>query len=348
MTPVEMDGENSDDVNRFERETTACVEDRVLFDGFVEVDDEFKREIIKKLREKAGGMFLWAELQIKILCRLKRMTLSQIEARLDKLPPNSASAYDTIYDMIETEPDEDDPVNAKNALRWVMCSDRPLSPETWSHAVWLASGVQTKRKGFENHGGLQKFPNPPASYEPTIIDAEYPRRICHNLVGIDSKRNVVQLIHLSVREFLEKKPEFTETPPHAVAAETCLSVLCRASPEYMKGPATACVNEHGLRHLLHAPNRSKRILSLQRSFFRPSLAFNTWLQTAMVHDKELCMGIDPLFVAASYGLAQVCQDLLDDDPKRSSRAINVHGRTAPHAAAQLNHCDVIDILLKFS
>jgi hypothetical protein len=57
---------------------------------------------------------------------------------------------------------------------------------------------------------------------------------------------VVQLIHLSVREFHEKKVAFSEIAPDAMATETCLSVLCRALPEGLKGTATDYVLKHGL------------------------------------------------------------------------------------------------------
>jgi hypothetical protein len=125
--------------------------------------------------------FLWAELQIRMLCRLKLMSPAQIDDELDKPPAALASTYEAIYAMINAEPDKDD---------------------------------RSQRN----------------SYDPTSFNADYLRRVCHNLVSIDRKRNVVQLIHLSVREFHEKKVAFSEIAPDAMATETCLSsyaALCR-------------------------------------------------------------------------------------------------------------------------
>jgi hypothetical protein len=73
--------------------------------------------------------FLWAELQIRMPCRLKLMSPAQIDDELDKPPAALASTYEAIYAMINAEPVKDDRVNAKNELRWIMCSKRPSSPD---------------------------------------------------------------------------------------------------------------------------------------------------------------------------------------------------------------------------
>jgi ankyrin repeat protein len=81
---------------------------------------------------------------------------------------------------------------------------------------------------------------------------------------------------------------------------------------------------------------------------RLSPTYNAWLSAAIVHDRELCSDIDPLFVGAHYGLAQVCQNLLHEDPDRKTQPLakNTYGRSALHAAAQMGHSDVSDVLLK--
>jgi hypothetical protein len=128
-------------------------------------------------------------------------------------------------------------------------------------------------------------------------------------------------------------------------------VLCRALPEGLKGTATDYVIKHGLWHLRRTAKNStgsELIHKHQWDFFQSSMAYNAWLSAAIVHDRELCSDIDPLFVGARYGLAQVCQNLLHEDPDRKTQPLakNTYGRSALHAAAQMGHSDVSDVLLK--
>lgn len=62
--------------------------------------------------------------------------------------------------------------------------------------------------------------------------------LCHNLVVYDEGLDVFRFAHLSVREFLEKRPEFSDISCNILAAESCLlqmvaSVDCSSAASYV-------------------------------------------------------------------------------------------------------------------
>ena len=54
---------------------------------------------------------------------------------------------------------------------------------------------------------------------------------CLNLVVLDSKLNVLHFTHVSFQEFLEMKPEFSQSRIQSLAAISCLHIC-------MQGPTT--------------------------------------------------------------------------------------------------------------
>lgn len=93
-----------------------------------------------------------------------------------------------------------------NAFSWLLCAQRTLSS-----VEFLAAVSTTPQRKFDQ---LTKD---------HILD------LCSNMVLYDATLDVFRFTHLSVREFLEKRPEYTEEATNAIAAKTCLlSVLSAA------------------------------------------------------------------------------------------------------------------------
>ena len=86
-------------------------------------------------------------------------------------------------------------------MAWILCSQRRLSADEFLAAISV---------DFEGNA--------------IKICREDVLNICHNLVILDPELNVFRFAHLSVREFLEERPEYTITVTHSLAAERCLTV----------------------------------------------------------------------------------------------------------------------------
>ena len=87
----------------------------------------------------------------------------------------------------------------KNVFSWLMCSQEALRSSDFLAVVAVAPD--------------QSFPRVSRA---EILD------ICCNLVVYDATLDVFRLAHLSVREFLEKRPEYSESAINSLAAEVCL------------------------------------------------------------------------------------------------------------------------------
>jgi len=242
--------------------------------------------------------------------------------------------------MILAEDHADDCEAAKMALRWVMCAVRPLSPEEWAHAAWLSS---TFIHAGASVAGIDDVPD----IKPPVL-----QKLCHTFVSIDNQLNVVRFAHLSVREYLETKTDFMERLPDYMASETCLAYLSRSKS--IVGPFSKYIIDNWSDHCKRITERPstgcqrppqrifKSVLELVRNFLRPGDVYRRWL--SHVNEVEFCKDIDPLFVAARYGLSESCKEMLAcNDQSPAPR--NMERRTPLHAAAQFGHTDVVRLYI---
>jgi len=275
-------------------------------------------------------------LQVEGLKRLNRR--KHLEDKLNKLPKDLTATYDEMYRAILAEDYSDDCEAAKMALRWIICAVRPLSPEEWAHAAWLASTfIQTEA---------------PATSIDDVPDIKPPvlQKLCHSFVSIDNQLNVVRFAHTSVREYLEKKTAFMELLPDYMASKTCLAYLSQSKS--IVGPSSRYIIDNWSDHckrITERPNTGaqcppqpifKSVLGLARHFLRPGDVYRRWL--SHVNEVEFCMDIDPLFVAARYGLAEICREMLTCSGQ-SPAPRNKECKTPLHAAAQFGHTDVVKL-----
>ncbi|KAF8415383.1 ankyrin repeat-containing domain protein [Tirmania nivea] len=319
-----------------EREITKLIHKKALLLG--EVDDNFKRQIVDRISEKSEGMFLWAHLQIEGLKMLNRR--KHLEDRLNTLPKDLTATYDEMYQMILAEDHADDCEAAQMALRWVMCAVRPLSPEEWAHAAWLSSTFIYIEASVS---GIDDVPD----IKPSVL-----QKLCHTFVSIDKQLNVVRFAHLSVREYLERKANFMELVPDYMASKTCLGYLSRSRS--IVGPFSKYIIDYWSDHCKRISERSntggqrppqhivKSILELVRNFLHSGYVYQRWL--SHVNEVEFCKDIDPLFVAARYGLSESCKEMLACSGQNPAPR-NMERRTPLHAAAQFGHKDVVRLYI---
>ncbi|KAH6670609.1 hypothetical protein B0J14DRAFT_99850 [Halenospora varia] len=173
------------------------------------ITDQLAERMVDVLTERAQGMFRWVELQLDLLISSERRIKyrKDFENRLTKLELGSGQevleslreTYDDIYER-NTRDGEYSRNVAEKALQWILSAARPL--KIWELGV--AVSVSTE--------------------DPITTDLLL--ELCSNFFLVDP-RGLVQLAHLSVREYLETKEVegrhiFIPEEAHAEAALTCL------------------------------------------------------------------------------------------------------------------------------
>ncbi|KAJ5813170.1 hypothetical protein N7447_010193 [Penicillium robsamsonii] len=160
-----------------------------------------KSKILDTLLGRCQGMFQWAALQAHQIQKCK--TESSVWKRLENLPDGIQKAYDEAWSQIE-ELEEPDKILANRAMLWTMAAERPLS----TSQIICAVRVNTK-------GELSTLADE--------IDEQGLLSLCNNLLTIDSQQKVWRFAHLSVREYLETKLQWTLPRANFHAASACLS-----------------------------------------------------------------------------------------------------------------------------
>jgi hypothetical protein len=142
-------------------------------------------------------------LQLQSLCELK--TDEAVRERIGRLPPKLEDLYLELYEKVIKYPAEADRQITRITLSWLLCAQRRLKS-----AEFLAALSMTPRRYV---GQVTKG---------QVLD------LCCNMVVFDSTLDTFRFAHLSVREFLEKQPEYTSTAINSLAAETCILELLSA------------------------------------------------------------------------------------------------------------------------
>ena len=152
-----------------------------------------------------AARFRWASLQLEVLCSLKLDT--DICATLGQLPPKLEHLYLNLYEeRIMSYPGEIGRAVLSNVLKWLLCAQRPMRSSEFCTAVAMNLSILSEFITTEN-----------------ILD------LCSKFVVLDRGLDTFRFAHLSVREFLEKRPEYSQNSCHILAAEICLLQLIGSS-----------------------------------------------------------------------------------------------------------------------
>lgn len=137
-------------------------------------------------------------MQIQNICDIRRFKLAEdVEREIGKLPKSLKGSYDSIYESINGLP-ETAKLVAKRTISWLLCAQRPLESLELIAAITIDG------------------PKQPISNE-DILSA------CCNLVVYDGVSQHFRFAHLSVREYLESRPEYSPAEIHLEACYACLS-----------------------------------------------------------------------------------------------------------------------------
>jgi len=153
----------------------------------------------------SSSRFRWASLSIQSLCDSERIKLpGDIELALGRLPKDLSGLYDIIYAQVPLLPSHgnsnagktlNSSLVAKRTLNWILCSQAHLSTKQFIAAV---SG---------------DFFDQPGSATLTIDEI---LDVCCNLVVHDERADTFRFAHLSVREYLEDRAEYSKLEIHTV------------------------------------------------------------------------------------------------------------------------------------
>lgn len=221
---------------------------------------------ISKLESKSKGSFLWVHLTVKELRSLYKK--SNIEDALRNVPDGMGSLYARILaDMAQQRHKAD----ARTLLQWAITSARPMK------VAELAAAFSWDMQ------------------ERLISPVDAIKTYCGSLLEVDDDRQIVDVAHHTVREYLfQRKTSSTEAVPQYFAFDKnlChgrLSVVCvkylneRLSPQsFMAGreePFFSYASEHFSEHVKNASGmREKqeveRLISALTDFFkRPVLSW---------------------------------------------------------------------------
>jgi hypothetical protein len=122
------------------------------------------------------------------------MTLDdEIRERLGRLPAQLAHLYAEIYQrFLRTEASH---LTTRTILRWLMCAKRTLASAEFLAAISL------------NPARWERGTKPQRLFtKEQVLD------ICCNLVVYDNELDTFRFAHLSVREFLEEREEYSQLP----------------------------------------------------------------------------------------------------------------------------------------
>ena len=215
--------------------------------------EEMTELIISQIRIGADGMFRWVSLQLDALRRLKRD--EDVRARLGRLPQELGQLYLEIYNDLVSAQEKSGRSIINNALKWLLCAKEELRAPEFLLAVAANLDTSDGEVSTDN-----------------LLD------LCNNFIVYDDGLQVFRFAHLSVREFLEQRPEFADVSCYSLAAECCLLKIIAS---------LNCPNTERLMSVAHL-HRLRGDLASMESFSSTNFlgyANNFWI--------EYCQSIPP-------------------------------------------------------
>ena len=138
---------------------------------------------------------------------------ADVRTMLGRLPPKLEQLYFEIHErLISSQPGEISKSVVRRILKWLLCAQRQITSSELRLAIVLNMDVSL-----------------------TDLSKDRVLELCHNLIILDEGLDVFRFAHLSVREFLEKQPEYSQVSCHLIAAEACLLQLIAASRSPVAG-----------------------------------------------------------------------------------------------------------------
>ncbi|KAE9388110.1 hypothetical protein BT96DRAFT_443763 [Gymnopus androsaceus JB14] len=181
---------------------------------------ETKNQITDSLTRRANGMFRWVDCQLIALQSC--IGLKEVDSVLNQLPTNLHDTYIQALQAIEPSCIDD----TKQVLQWLCFSMEPLSLSALGEVI-----------AFVSDDGVIRFEK---RYR---VAPEHIAFLGATLIHVDQTENVVELAHMSVKEFLLSEHlkshvstvvsqfHMQEFLIHKVIVESCLTYLLQFDTE---------------------------------------------------------------------------------------------------------------------
>ncbi|KAL8916277.1 MAG: hypothetical protein Q9208_008606 [Pyrenodesmia sp. 3 TL-2023] len=283
--------DNADDIMKFVSEKIS----QDLLSGTA--SDQLKERVTKDLNQKANGVFRWVALQVDALCDPYRVfSQKDVEYLLSRLPETLEDTYSAIVrDLDKFTPPSCQAI--KNTIKLMICAEYPIDAREMLEALSILSGEERDLD------------------EATIL------KMGRGLIVKESPyRPRFVFAHLSVKEFFEKRTEYSGEYAHAVAAEACLEAYLKLDPSLPGRRLNFLVyaNTHLGRHYMKSGSlrQKPKLRVLMEEFIfghGPGSAFEKWNRFSFRSSLELAPGTNaermrcvsrpalPLFMICVYG-----------------------------------------------
>ncbi|KAK0641814.1 hypothetical protein B0T16DRAFT_461843 [Cercophora newfieldiana] len=174
------------------------------------IDNKLRDQIVSKIEQTSGGMFLLPALQISNV--LSQTTRKQVVVALETLPTKLGEALDLTMERIRTQSlDSDSRAKlALNVLMWLSTVRRPITPTELQHAIAISEQLSEELS---------------ASSIVDLTDPVFFVDCCFGLVTIDSEKSVIRLVHFSVNEYLETRRDSLFPAADSILSRSCIAYL---------------------------------------------------------------------------------------------------------------------------
>lgn len=146
-------------------------------------DPRVRSRIVRILNVRSKGMFLWVALMLKEL--ESRSTIDAIESALSSLPDGLNEVYERILIQLHNTLKPSRKTFCCRLLKWITLAKRPLRLDEIGEALKLEYATATGDPSFTQN---------------LLCSVRELELVCGSLVTV--KNQLIQLIHLSTREFL--------------------------------------------------------------------------------------------------------------------------------------------------
>ncbi|KAL4875480.1 hypothetical protein BJY04DRAFT_224039 [Aspergillus karnatakaensis] len=309
---------NREDVARFIDMKVRQFFEETAFEETV-LQGRYRKLLTTHLRDKSDGMFRWVDQSIAYLRQLKVIDLDNLVPTLDSVPPGLMEMYATAFQSMKSTQNPKGPDVLRRILTWIMYaqSDQVLAPAG-------------ETGGFHGTGPFLNAINYGYDGRHTNLTERDVLQMCSGFVTLDK---TFGLTHLSVKEFLQERPEYTPEAGHAFLAASFVSYLNYTNKFqiFNRGHRVFhdfrdfqyCfrhyVAEYWAQHCgMAGCQRSKQPLASLLSYFWPRPERQDCTFTSCVYESRFLLfnGFDsvtvdrkptPFFLACYYGLQEVVE-----------------------------------------
>jgi ankyrin repeat protein len=235
-------------------------------------------------------------LQIQNLCDSQRMIHeNDIYEELGKLPNTLKESYDIIYERVKMASPTSQQI-AERAIKWLLCAQRPLNSPEFIAAISVDSN---------------------GNYTPLTIPQLL--NMCCNLVVLDEELDIFRFAHLSLREYLEGREEYSQVQTHTLAIERCIETYTpREEPRLS---SVIELNDIFRRYAtlywpVHCQNIGSELLGIRAKDKVKQFLFHGY-------------NAAPSFIEWTLAATDLSQSLEQDDPLRHTLAATVSSPPTP-------------------